>query len=256
MRRILALSLVLNVTLVAGFLWQRSPVAHGGAVASANGDTNGDGTIDLSDAVYLLAWLFRDGPAPVPCPGGLGLPDTGQLGCFDCSGQPCGFLLPDSFLFSVDGRENTGCPNDANRFTVTLNANSEDVVTDNCTGLQWQRFTSETEFTWCDALNFCDDLRYAGRDDWRLPNVRELDSLVDYGRARPAIDPIFLIGGAGGGEADGSGAGGGPMNRFWSSTTDTSSPVSAWAVEFENGTSLSRLSKNNRFFVRAVRGGM
>ena len=31
-----------------------------------NGDTNGDGTRDLSDAIYLLSWLFSGGPAPVP----------------------------------------------------------------------------------------------------------------------------------------------------------------------------------------------
>jgi hypothetical protein len=32
---------------------------------------------------------------------------------------------------------------------------------------------------------------YAGRRDWRIPNVKELQSIVDYGRFQPALDPIF-----------------------------------------------------------------
>jgi hypothetical protein len=38
----------------------------GGGQAFENGDTNGDGKRDLSDAVYLLSWLFTGGPEPVP----------------------------------------------------------------------------------------------------------------------------------------------------------------------------------------------
>jgi len=34
-------------------------------------------------------------------------------------------------------------------------------------------------------------LSFTGHDDWRLPNVRELQSIVDYGRANQAIDPVL-----------------------------------------------------------------
>jgi len=49
---------------------------------------------------------------------------------------------------------------------------------------------------WEEALAYCENLNYAGYEDWRLPNARELQSIVDYSRApvvtnSAAIDPIF-----------------------------------------------------------------
>lgn len=44
---------------------------------------------------------------------------------------------------------------------------------------------------WCEALAYCENLTFAGHDDWRLPNIRELQSIVDYGRFTLAIDPHF-----------------------------------------------------------------
>jgi hypothetical protein len=254
MKKRLLLALPVTLAFVLGRYWRDLPAGAaegggaGGAVAG-NGDVNGSGALDIADAVYLLSFLFLGGPAPAPCSprgAGLGLPDTGQTQCVVCSGQPCQGLLQ-VFLFSQDASLVTGCPNDANRFTVTANPNSEDIVTDNCTGLQWQRFTSETRFTWCQALDFCFDLRYAGRAGWRLPSVRELESIVDYGREFPAIDPVFRFG-------DGGGAGGNP-NRFWTSTSDAGSLASSWVIDFDSGITLDRQSKTNTFLVRAVRGG-
>jgi hypothetical protein len=43
---------------------------------------------------------------------------------------------------------------------------------------------------WCAALDYCEGLKLGGHDDWRLPNLRELQSILDYGRY-PAIDPIL-----------------------------------------------------------------
>jgi hypothetical protein len=66
----------------------------------------------------------------------------------------------------------------------------------------WQQDTADTNvdgeitwegdaLTWCDALTYCENSTLAGHSDWRLPNVRELHSVVDYGRFDPAIDPVF-----------------------------------------------------------------
>ena len=89
--------------------------------------------------------------------------------------------------------QRTGCADDASRFTVT----SETVI-DNCTGLEWQLVTADITadgradpMSWCNALDYCKDLVLGGQADWRLPKVRELLSVVDYGRFAPAANPVF-----------------------------------------------------------------
>jgi len=231
MRSALVSVVVVYAMVVTILLFEKAHVAHGGTVASANGDTNGDGTRDISDAVYLLAWLFTGGPEPVPCPGGL--PDTGLTKCYSSTAEEidCGGLLPTiCFGQGQDGYLNTGCPNDLSRFTVSV----DDTVIDNCTGLQWQRFTGG-QLDWCTALEFCEGLSSAGHDDWRLPNGRELLSIVDYGRFGPATDPVFV----------------GELEPYWSSTSSVV-PSSAWVVYFETG-SASTNTKDKFRYVRAVR---
>ena len=68
MRRIIAVALVANAILLAARVVQDIPVAEGGegeAVASCNGDTDGNGERNITDAIYLLNWLFSGGPEPV-----------------------------------------------------------------------------------------------------------------------------------------------------------------------------------------------
>ncbi len=44
---------------------------------------------------------------------------------------------------------------------------------------------------WADAKQYCEDLVLGGYDDWRLPNIDELETIIDYSRFDPAIDPVF-----------------------------------------------------------------
>ncbi len=74
--------------------------------------------------------------------------------------------------------------------------NNDGTITDYATGLMWQTEDSGEGMNWEDALEYSEDLEYAGYDDWRLPNVKELQSIVDYTRApdihgSAAIDPLF-----------------------------------------------------------------
>ncbi len=78
--------------------------------------------------------------------------------------------------------------------------NSDGTVTDEATGLTWQKADSGKPMDWKAALAHAEGLTFAGHDDWRLPSVKELQSIVDYERAPdarqaskrgPAIDPIF-----------------------------------------------------------------
>jgi hypothetical protein len=79
-----------------------------------------------------------------------------------------------------------------NRFRDNRNG----TVTDEATGLTWQQADSGKGMDWAAALAYAEGLVLAGRDDWRLPNAKELQSLVDYTRSpdttkSAAIDPLL-----------------------------------------------------------------
>ena len=99
--------------------------------------------------------------------------------------------------------------------------------------------SQETIWDWLDAINTEGVKGYAGYDDWRIPNRRELESIVNLGLFNPAIDPIF-----------------GPTftSNYWSSTTNAFSTFDAWFVSFFIG-NVGIDDKTLDVFVRAVRGG-
>ena len=90
-----------------------------------------------------------------------------------------------SFTPGDDGDLQIGLDDPFPRFTD----NGDGTVTDNRTHLMWtkdmQEFPDKMNFV--DAVAACDNLDFADYDDWRLPNVRELLSLIDYGRRSPAL---------------------------------------------------------------------
>jgi hypothetical protein len=97
--------------------------------------------------------------------------------------------------------------------------NGNGTISDRATGLMWMQDDSVKTFDWDGTLGYCEDLNAAGYDDWRLPNAKELHSIVDYTRApdaqnpaqvSAAINPIFNI------TSDDS--------FFWTSTTHTDGP--------------------------------
>ena len=83
--------------------------------------------------------------------------------------------------------------------------NGNGTVTDEATGLMWMKVDSgalkagknrDGKLNWQEALAWAENLEYAGHTDWRLPNVKELQSIVDYTRSpastdSAAIDPVF-----------------------------------------------------------------
>ena len=74
--------------------------------------------------------------------------------------------------------------------------NGDGTVTDLASGLTWQQSDSGSGMQWEDALAYAEGLSLAGHDDWRLPNAKELQSIVDYTRSpdytgSAAIDPVF-----------------------------------------------------------------
>ena len=123
----------------------------------------------------------------------------------------------------------------------TFVENGDGTVTDTSTSLMWQQQTARPLWmTWEEAISYCESLTLAGYRDWRLPNINELHSIVDYSRDDPAIY-----------------TGAFPDTKewaYWSSTTGASSATNAWHVYFEYG-SVSFGGKSRTASVRAVRGG-
>lgn len=79
----------------------------------------------------------------------------------------------------------------------------------------------------------------SGYSDWRLPDRNESQSMVDYSKFNPAIDPVFNVV---------------PFPNYWSSTTHNGNPQNAKSVYFYMGDFYS-YDKSEIFSVRAVRGG-
>ncbi|MFC1452591.1 DUF1566 domain-containing protein [Verrucomicrobiota bacterium] len=74
--------------------------------------------------------------------------------------------------------------------------NGDGTVTDTATGLMWQQADSGTGMNWEDALAYAENLELGGYRDWRLPNAKELQSILDYTRSpdttsSAAIDPVL-----------------------------------------------------------------
>ena len=105
-----------------------------------------------------------------------------------------------------------------------LKDNGDGTVTDDNTGLMWMKTDSGRGMTWEEALAYAENSTYAGYSDWRLPNAKELQYLVDYTRSpdttrSPAIDPIFQT------SSIRNEAGQKDYPFFWTSTTHLDGPV-------------------------------
>jgi len=113
--------------------------------------------------------------------------------------------------------------------------------TDPKTGLEWQ-YESAAEMSWNEALEYAQSLSLGGKDDWRIPTVLELDTLLDrntlFDKMRPDMRKEI------------------PFRdtlSYWSSTTFDKHTNSAWIVMFDGAYVLSYY-KTNHYHVRCVRG--
>lgn len=74
--------------------------------------------------------------------------------------------------------------------------NGDGTITDCATGLMWMQNDNGEGVLWKNALSYAENSEHAGHTDWRLPNAKELQSIVDYTRSpsttgSAAIDPVF-----------------------------------------------------------------
>lgn len=126
------------------------------------------------------------------------------------------------------------------------------VVTDNDTGLVWKHCHENQSGAacgkgtylpsdWSGALGAARNSSHAGFHDWRLPNIAELQSLVETGCVAPSINATIFPNTV--------------VNTYWSSTTLSTNPSYAWNVDFYNGLQDPPALKSDIGAVRLVRGG-
>ena len=125
--------------------------------------------------------------------------------------------------------------------------NGDGTVLDNSTGLTWQQGENAVK-NWSSALSYCEGLSLANHDDWRLPNIKELESIVDDAHHNPAIDLNYF--------PDVSVSQ--PQAFYWSSTTfdDGVNSDTAFFVYIVDGRvfQLPNHPKSTQKSVRCVRG--
>ncbi|MBI9045882.1 MAG: DUF1566 domain-containing protein [Anaerolineaceae bacterium] len=121
--------------------------------------------------------------------------------------------------------------------------NADDTISDNATGLTWTQNDSTSGMNWKAALYYCESLDTGGIADWRLPNVKELQSIVDYTRSpdttnSAAIDPIFST------STITNEAGQIDYPFFWSSTTHENQHNGAYASYVSFGRAMGYMKSN------------
>ena len=106
------------------------------------------------------------------------------------------------------------------------------------TGLSWERSPRLSALELDDARTYCGALAIDGNANFRMPSMKELQTIVDDVRSGVTIDPDFFPGT----QAD----------AYWSSSRDAQNASSAWVVRFSDGYTLS-VDEDEALFVRCVR---
>lgn len=170
------------------------------------------------------------------------VPDTGQQACWDQNGNPIRCAGT-----GQDGELQRGVAWPTPRFTD----NGDGTVMDNMTGLWWLKDANcfGNPRIWEEALDLAQNLADSecglmdGSEagEWRLPNVRELQSLLDFGRIAPALPEAHPFSNV-------------ARGFYWSSTTSAGSPLDAWGTVLIEGSTFSG-AKFLTWYVWPVRDG-
>ncbi len=186
-----------------------------------------DGYLIMGDKAESApyAWPVRDTKAVNPSAAPAQLPQSGQKSCWDSGGLPVACAGS-----GQDGDKLAGVAWPDPRFTN----NGNGTVTDNLTGLVW--LTNANCFglqNWQSALNSANALASGAcsltdgslAGDWRLPNRKEMQSLIDFENSSPALPTGHLF----------TDAKFGFYDYYWSSSSNTGSAVDAWLVSIYDG---------------------
>jgi hypothetical protein len=156
----------------------------------------------------------------------------------------CGGYIPrdgqtNSYAEGDGGYLQIGTPGPDNSFID----HGDGTVSDNLTGLMWTKNAQQIagRMDWYEAITACTNLVFAGYDDWRLPNLKELLSLIDYGPHYSALrdgHPFVNVQSA----------------YYWANPLYESNTRRTWRINMPNGFARSSL-KDRNYYLWPVRGG-
>jgi len=187
----------------------------------------------------LLGWLLAMADAASIA----FVPQTGQTSALPLDPAPTG----------SDGNLQKGKVWPVPRFVGDASANC---ITDKLTGLMWVRdlntVNSGSTLDWNTALTMAANGNWCGYNDWRVPNINELRSLVNFGVASSATWLNTLIADGGGGFSNIQ-----LQSFYWSSTSSASDATLAWVANVDTGIFGSGALKVNasNYHLLPVRGG-
>lgn len=99
--------------------------------------------------------------------------------------------------------------------------NADGTITDNLSGLMWKQQPLQDSLNWESALQLAEEANSAGVNDWRLPNIKELQSINDEEYSNPSINPVFN------GQIT--------VGKYWSSTSLPNQTTKAWYLDTRFG---------------------
>jgi len=144
-----------------------------------------------------------------------------------------------SYLSGDDGQWLKGVASPVPRFSVQTDTN---VVLDNLTGLMWSRNANPAGYlNLASAIAYCTNQTWGGYKDWRVPNVKELHSLIDFGKSGPVLSSGNLFINV-------------QPDHYWSSTTTPWDGTVGYIVHFGYGRTIHDY-KSNPWVLWPVRGG-
>ncbi|MBK6999481.1 MAG: DUF1566 domain-containing protein [Rhodoferax sp.] len=171
--------------------------------------------------------------------------------CAGTTGTTCTVTPTATTTYTVTGT-NAGGTGAAASATVT-SPNADGTVFDPKTGLTWMRCSmgqtwdgstcigTANTYTYDQANALIGTVTFAGQNDWRMPNIRELQTIVDRSVYNPAIDSIAFPNT--------------PSLFFWSGSPDVGNSDYAWMVSFYLGSAYDGYRYDDYYAVRLVRGG-
>jgi hypothetical protein len=240
-------------TLTYSWSFTSIPASSAATLSSATA-VNPTFTAD-KDGAYVLSLVVNDGTVSSTA-------DTVTITAATAFPGSATFKMPDTNQ-TTSYTATFGEDHDYSINTPSYTDHGDGTITDNVTGLIWQKCNNgqgvtdcsgtATTYNWYQAAGIadatsnaggatdvCGALDLAGQTDWRLPSRIELVSIIDNGAYTPAINTTYFPNTI-------------PYN-YWSSTTNAHNASNAWIVYFDLGYSYL-YGKTVAVYARCVRGG-